>query len=383
MLLIIFSTFSFGCTGLGARLLESLGLLGQEGRAASQDPFVLHRLLCCGRWSDLQDCVFVCLDRTPWNRLNLSWTRHESVIFLRSPIPFVCLWPLHDAACVQIVQYVSVLTRYCFHIFHCMSPRLLSPLFYSVVFETHDTGNHWQAWSEWWSWMASSATEQRERTSLTRQAPLSQTTRSTAEFAPTTSAKLGLLGPECERSSAFGCIMMYICNALCRHCKTLQAIASPICTKRLVQATRDHPRTWHQETRCSSQAPPVQRCCCQRTRRPTSLCLPQARALHPCVPTWGLVLDQKCFVATLCHMLWHVIACCSSSLEPVSIHSVLHSDLCLQAVDCNCWGCFSTTRPVLPPTEDASSRVLLGSSWVPWTLLRIHIRIICWRLDLP
>ena len=71
--------------------------------------------------------------------------------------------------------------------------------------------------------MASSATEQRERTSLTRQAPLSQTTRSTAEFAPTTSAKLGLLGPECERSSAFGCIMMYICNALCRHCKPLQA----------------------------------------------------------------------------------------------------------------------------------------------------------------
>lgn len=91
--------------------------------------------------------------------------------------------------------------------------------------------------------MASSATEQRERTSLTRQAPLSQTTRSTAEFAPTTSAKLGLLGPECERSSAFGCIMMYICNALCRHCKTLQAIASH-CKPHLYKTIgTSHPRS--------------------------------------------------------------------------------------------------------------------------------------------
>ena len=33
----------------------------------------------------------------------------------------------------------------------------------------------------------------------------------------------------------------------------------------------------------------------------------------------------KVLVPTLCHMLWHVIACCSSSLEPLSIHSMLHS----------------------------------------------------------
>ena len=329
MLLIIFSTFSLWLRRARGSALGISWVL--RTRRASSQP----RSVCTPSPPLLWEMIrpprlCLCVPRSNHMKsiepvMNPSWIRHESVIFLRSPIPFVCLWPLHDAARVQIVQYVSVLTRYCFHIFHCMSPRLLSPLFYSVVFETHDTGNHWQAWSEWWSWMASSATEQRERTSLTRQAPLSQTTRSTAEFAPTTSAKLSLLGPECERSYAFGCIMMYICNALCRHCKTLQDIASPICTKRLVQATRDHPRTWHQETRCSSQAPPVQRCCCQRTRRPTSLCLPQARALHPCVPTWGLVLDQKCFVATLCHMLWHVIACCSSSLEPLSIHLMLHS----------------------------------------------------------
>ena len=40
--------------------------------------------------------------------------------------------------------------------------------------------------------MASSATEQRERTSPTRPVQLTQTTRSTGEFAPTTSASLGI-----------------------------------------------------------------------------------------------------------------------------------------------------------------------------------------------
>ena len=46
LLLIIFPTFSYTLS-LAARGV-ALRHLGQEGRAASQDPFVLHRLVCRG-----------------------------------------------------------------------------------------------------------------------------------------------------------------------------------------------------------------------------------------------------------------------------------------------------------------------------------------------